>query len=139
MCIIFIGTLSCKNTSGQDNYSEKQIVSMLKGFYTAYITENSKIPENKVKLDSIKSIYCTEELLNYIKKKFQERVLDYDPFLNAQMIDTRMLETLMVQKDSLKNNVFYVSYKYGALNTIKLTVAKEKSGYKIDHIFLVGL
>ena len=139
MGIILLGMLNCKNTPAQNEYSEEQIVNMLKNFYTGYITENSKIPENKEKLDSIKNEYCTTKLLNYIQKQFLERVIDYDPFLNAQMIDTRMLETLTIKKDSVKNNLYYVSYTYGGLNTIKLTVVKEKDCYKIDHIFLAGL
>lgn len=138
MGIILLGTFSCKNARPQDSYSEEQITKMLKNFYTSYLNLYSKhLPLNVeiAKIDSIKKEYCTPKLLNYILSIDE---LDYDPYLNSQMVDIRMLEALTIKKDEKRNDIYYVSYIYDEKITIKLAVLKEKDGYKIDHIYLRG-
>ena len=133
-CSIIFGILACKNVPPED-----QAAKMLKNFYTSYLGTYSKhllLNIENSKIDSIKKVYCTPKLLNYILSIDE---LDYDPFLNAQMIDIRMLETLTIKKDSAKNDIYYVSYTYGRENTIKLSVLREGNGYKIDHIFLKNM
>lgn len=117
----------------QDNSSDGKIISMLKEFYTSYITENSKMPPNMKNIDSMKRKYCTNSLLYKIKK--QE--LDYDPFLNAQDSNTEWLKTLSITKDSNKTNLYIVSYIDSYSNnkiSVKLIIVKEKDSFKINSI-----
>jgi hypothetical protein len=143
ICIIYFGTLNCKNALGQNDYSEVQIKEMLKSFYKSYLTVCSKellpIIENE-KLDSIKGKYCTTKLLIYIHKLYLNHEIDYNPFFNSQMIDIKIFESLIVRKDSIRNDIYYVSYTYDTITkkptNIKLAIIKQKGSYKIDHIFL---
>ena len=45
--MLFSG-ISCKSQSS--NFNDKEIASMLKDFYTSYIIERSKMPENFMKI-----------------------------------------------------------------------------------------
>ena len=143
LCLILFSISNCKNYENKKNaetkesFSEEQISRMLKSFYTSYINANAEL--NNKKSDSIQNKYCTQNLLNSIRKKFAENSLDYDPFLHSQMIDITMLENMNIQKDSLKNDIYYFSYfrpYYKKYVTIKLGILKEKNCYKIDQIFL---
>jgi hypothetical protein len=115
---------------------------MLKDFYTSYIGEYSKIPEDKRKLDSIKAKYWTPKLSNYVRKLFREQRIDNDPFLKSQMIDILILKTISFSKDLKQNDIYYAFYIWpGEKNSIviKLLIAKEKKAYKIDHVFIEGI
>ncbi len=59
-------TKTKKNAETKDNFSEEQITSMLKSFYTSYINANAELNNNKA--DSIQNKNCTPKLLNYIHK-----------------------------------------------------------------------
>ena len=128
---------NCKRALAQEDFPEKKVKEMLKEFYTAYITTFDKyLPLNTqtFKIDSIKKKYCTSELLKYI---IDQGRLDYDPYLNSQMIDLKKLETLTIRKDQKETDIFYVSYVYGnKKTTIKLRLVKSGGSFKIDHIFL---
>lgn len=135
---MLFSTFSCKSNQPQNNFSDEQILGMLKSFYTSYIIEDSKMPTNYEKLDSIKSKYCTANLLNKIENQFKKQELDYDPFLNAQDCDIEWLKTLTIRKDTKKSNLYYVSYADNYNNTkitIRLIVVKEKECYKIDSVW----
>jgi hypothetical protein len=118
----------------QQNYPEEQIVRMLEFFYVNYITENTKMPPNITKIDSLKERCCTTRLLN----KLKEDELDYDPFLKAQDSNTEWLKTLSIKKDLKESNHYQILYLDTYNNSqIKITVivVKEKESYKIDSIF----
>jgi hypothetical protein len=129
--IMLFCSLCCKNNSAQEKYSDERIKEMLRSFYTSYITENSTFPMNQNKRDSIEKKYCTQNVF----KQFREDV-EYDIFLKSQMVDPRMLKTLTVRKDSIKNDLYFVSYTYGKNNiTVKLQVVKEEEEYKINLVY----
>ena len=128
---MLFSTFSCQ--SNQPSSTDEQIISMLKDFYTGYITENAKMPTDFAKINLMKKKYCTANLLSKIEKE----ELDYDSFLNAQDSNTEWLKTLAVKKDTKENNLYQVSYKdtyNGTQVVIKLIVIKEKESYKIDAI-----
>jgi len=110
--------------------ADKEIRTMLKEFYTIYITEEYKDGLE----DSIKKKYCTKKILNRIK---QDEELENDPFVNAQDYDLAWLKTLTINKDSQKENVYTVSFisSYDQKKTIiRLLVVKDGQRYKIDNI-----
>lgn len=120
--------------SAQINASNDGAITMLRQFYTSYITEESKMSSNEEKLNSIKKQYCTKKIL---KKIQQDEELEYDPFLHAQDADTDWLKTLTISKDPQKANAYIVSYlsSYDKKKIVtKLVVVKEGQGYKIDDI-----
>jgi hypothetical protein len=128
--ILFI-SLSSKNVFSQENFDTKKITVMLKNFYTSYIHENTTFPVNQKKIDSIMKKYCTPNVFNQFKGE-----IEYDPFLKSQMVDTLMLQTLVIEKDAEKNNLYHITYTYGEAKTrINLLVIKEKQNYKIDLIY----
>ena len=120
----------------QNNLSEdQQIRGMLKEFYTSYMTQFAKWPPEPKKEDSIRRKYCTTRLLKDIKN---DEDLDYDPWLDAQDTDIAWLKTLSIKKNIGIPNGYIITYessKYdGEKAFIKLTVVKEKDGYKIDSV-----
>lgn len=129
--LIIFSIISCKSQS----YSlDEQVLSMLKDFYTSYITESAKMPPSVSKVNSLKEKYCTAKLL----QKIAREEFDYDPFLKAQDCNIEWLKTLAVKKDTTGSNQYCISYTDTYNNTqivIKLVVAKEKDLYKIDSIF----
>ena len=127
---------NCKLVSSQSNSSDEQMLTMLKTFYTNYITESSGSSDEK-KLDLIKRQYCTAELLKKIEQQLKTGTLDYDPFVKAQDCDKEWLKTLTVKKDSAKNNLFLVTWldNYSKKQvTIHLSIIKQMESYKIDSV-----
>jgi hypothetical protein len=142
--IIFSTTLLSKNPINQDIYSEEQAIKMLKNFYVSYITEASSIEKDwQIRIDSIQRIYCSIKLINEVKKRTTSRVLDYDPFLNSNNCNTEYLKTLSIKKDSIRKDIYYVSYikpwNDKEKVTIKLVVVKEEGRYKIACIIVNNL
>jgi hypothetical protein len=127
--IILYLLVKCQSTT-----EEEKISSMLRTFYTNYITEISETSDAKKEisyLDSLTHIYCTSSLLEKIKNE----ELDYDPFINAQDADIEWLKTLTINKDADVNNLYVVSYleTYSFQQIkIKLLIVKQKNCYKID-------
>jgi hypothetical protein len=123
----------------KNNSSDKQVIVMLKGFYTSYINVFSTIsPAQIQKLNSIKAKYCTASLLAKIENQLKSGELDYDPFLKAQDVDTGWLKTLSFEKDSKKADFYIVSYVDNSSNTkvaIHLTVVKQGENYKIASVW----
>jgi hypothetical protein len=129
--VILLCSCSCKGILAQEKYSEEKIKEMLRNFYTNYIIEYSTFSVNQVKRDSIVKRFCTPNVFN----QFTEDV-DYDIFLKSQMIDPLQLTTLTTRKDSVSNDIYYVSYTYGnRTTTIKLKVVKDREAYKIDLVY----
>lgn len=133
LCVMLLNTFNCISSPVQDD-SDKQILSMLKSFYSNYITENSKMPPNQKNIKLIKNKYCTSTFL----KKIDKQELEYDPFLNAQDCKIEWLKTLTIRKDSIRNNLYYVSYINNYNNQhiiIKVIVVKLNQLYKIDLVW----
>lgn len=147
LCYFLVGFIllymtNCSNAQLQNHskvnndYSEEQIVLMLKNFYTSYINETSKSPSNPEKEDSIRKKFCTTNMM----KVYDLPDLDYDPIVQAQMVLKECAETLTIRKDKDRENIYYVSYNW-PLNdkeqiTIKVKIVKENEDYKIDYVFL---
>lgn len=134
---IVIFFYSCCNFA-QNNLSEdQQIRDMLKEFYKIYITQIDKGPINRKKENSIKKKYCTTRLLEAIKN---DKELDYDPLIDAQDADIESLKTLSIKKNIGIASGYIVTYESSSKydnyekTSIKLTVVKEKDGYKIDSV-----
>jgi hypothetical protein len=129
---VFIANSKCQS---QSKANDEQVVTMLKEFYTSYITVISESKDSmEFKLDSIKLKYCT---LKLIKQIADDEELDYDPFLNAQDAHLECLQTLTILKDPNSPNFYCISYvdNYSKRQiTIKLGVVKQKNKYKIDSI-----
>jgi len=132
---ILIMTSSCQNKK-----EEEQISSMLRTFYTNYITaisEYDNMKDTDSYLDSLKHIYCNPALLNRIQNEFDRGELGYDPFINAQDADTNCLETLIIEKDSIISyyNVSYKDQYSEAVIKIKLKIVTQNDSIKIADIW----
>ena len=130
--IVAVLSFTSQYAQCQNRNDEKEVLKLLNEFYHKYITENSKVPLDEVRINSIKAKYCTSRLINRIKNQR----LDYDPFLNAQDCDITWLETLVVNK-GITQNQYIVSYKDNFTKNdviIKLNVVKQGGSFKIDSI-----
>lgn len=119
--------------------SDEQIIHLCKSFYISYITEISEDTSVNLfnKLDSIKQIYCTNDLLENIRRKTENHEMESDPFIKAQDANIKWLKTLSVEKDPQKRywyNVSYIDNYDGSKVIIKLKFVEEKGFYKIDSI-----
>lgn len=116
------------------NSSEKKAMEVIEAFYNNYITEISKMPFSIEKIDSIKKMYCSTDLLAQLKNEEQ----DYDPFLNAQDFSTDELKSLLIQKDTERESTYTVSYienfKHSTIE-IHVEVVKYKEGWKINAVW----
>lgn len=125
---------SCCNFAQNDLSEDQQIKDMLKEFYTSYMTQIDKGPIDPKKENSIREKYCTVKLLKEIEN---DEELDYDPWLNAQDAGVKSLNTLTIKNNIEISNGYVVTYEdtYAKKKiSIKLTVVKEKGGYKIDSV-----
>lgn len=127
---------SCCNFA-QNNLSEdQQIRNMLKEFYTSYMTQISEGRDLKTARANPRK-YSTKRLLKAIDS---DKELDCDPWLSAQDADVENLKTLSIKKNIGIPNGYIITYKSSSKYDseeafiIKLTVVKEKDGYKIDSV-----
>ncbi len=125
--------ISCKSQSA--NFNDKDINGMLNDFYTSYIVERSKMPENFKKIDSIVKKYCTIDLQNQLKNED----IDYDLLLNSQFCEREWLNTMSIKKDSNDNCIYNVSFEYMAdgktkQKNIKLQIVKNNLEYKVNKV-----
>jgi len=135
--LIFI--TSYNHVQAQNRPYDRQAFMMLKEFYTAYITEWSKLttPINLTKLNAIQRKYCTASLLSKIKAQLKSGQLDSDPFLQAQDVDISWLKTLSFNRDSRILNSYTASYIDSVSNEkviIHLTIIKQGDNFKIMSI-----
>ncbi|RFS18956.1 DUF3828 domain-containing protein [Chitinophaga silvatica] len=130
---------SCQHsTTPKQNEENDPAQQTLKQFYTGYLTADGV--EDESKSDSLKTKYCTKQLLKKIKHKMKTEELDYDPLLNAQDVSREWLQTMTFTKVPQSSDTYEVSYldPYDKKKiTIKLHVAKVEQEYKIDSI--IGL
>jgi hypothetical protein len=129
---VFIANSKCQS---QSKSTDEQVVTMLKAFYTSYITVISESRDSiEFKLDSIKQKYCTADLL----EKIENGEWEYDPLISAQDADIKWLKTLMIIKDQTAIDTYFVSFvsNYDQRKiTIRLRVVLQNDRYKIDYIF----
>jgi len=130
LSIVFFSNLSFARA--QSNSSDKQVLTMLKEFYTNYITVVSNGAEPKMIL-SLQKKYCTSDLLKKIPKLIEQS--DSDPFLKAQDSNTEFLKTLSIRKDLKKSNTYIVSYIADKKITINLIVIHENETFKIAKVW----
>ncbi len=127
----FFSSSTLYSQEKEKNSSDKEIIEMLNTFYREYITENDNMPVNEKKINLIKKKYCTNNLIEKIKKDD----LDYDPLVNAQDISREWIKTMKITKDSKKENAYIVCFtdKYNKTPfCTKLLILKSKEGFKID-------
>jgi len=128
-CFFFVLISFSSFCKAQNKPSNDSAATMLKQFYTSYITT-----EEESDLAVIRKKYCTKKILNRIAK---DEELDADPFLQAQDTDLDWVKTLVINKDAQKPNVYIVSYvdNYTKKRIVnKLLVVKQGQTYKIDDI-----
>lgn len=130
--MLFSG-ISCKSQSA--NFNDKEVVGMLKDFYTSYIVERSKMPENFKKINSIVEIYCTINLQNQIRNED----IDYDLLLDSQFCEKEWLNSMSINKVGSDFSIYNVSFEYMAdgkreQKKIKLEIVKNNAGYKINKV-----
>jgi len=128
-CFFFVLIFFSSFCKAQNKASNDSAATMLKQFYTSYITT-----EEESDLVVIRKKYCTKKILNRIAK---DEELDADPFLQAQDTDQDWVKTLVINKDAQKPNVYIVSYvdNYTKKRIVnKLLVVKQGQNYKIDDI-----
>lgn len=133
LSIMLFNVISCKSQSS--SFNDKEITSMLRDFYTSYIVERSKMPEDFKKIDSILKKYGTTDLQNQIRNED----IDYDLLLNGQFCEKEWLNTMSINKDSNDSSIYKVSFDYmvdGKRNqkSIKLQIVKDSTGYKINKV-----
>ena len=118
------------------------VVNMVKEFYTFYIKEAASSNSVKVtftNLDSLESKYCTDKLINKIPDLKEQ--LGGFVFIKAQDGHLNMLNTLSIEKDSLRITGYNVSYSYHdfyggeKVVVMHLNVIKVNDIYKIDDLW----
>ena len=149
LAIMFTANISC----AQSPKEEKQIISMLREFYTAHTTLwtsplalsrfESTLSRFKFdnKLDSLQEIYCTKRVRIESKKY---RKLGFDLLSNDFTTSIEKLKsTLKIVRDTTKENTYIVSYiiEIGYPSKpreeehfIHLVVVKENDSYKIGEL-----
>ena len=142
LAVMFTANISCAQSLNE----EKQIISMLREFYTAHTTIWESFlalspDEFENKLDSLQEIYCTKRVRIESKKY---RKLGHDLLTNDFGTSIEKLKsTLKIVRDTTKENTYIVSYviEIGYPSKpreeehfIHLVVIKENDSYKIDEI-----
>lgn len=116
---------------------DAKAVAIIKDFYTAYMYQFAAAPgpNSQERLDSIASQYCSGDMINEIHKT----ALEADPFLHAQDCDSAWVKTLLVVKDSVKQNTYNISYHTGGTNSEMVVIHAEISqgddGVLIENIY----
>jgi hypothetical protein len=131
-------SFGCQAAAKQPEFSERKIISTLKEFYTEYISELGKRESDYAKVLEISQKHCTKRLCDELGKYSEIMVIDYDPFLNAQDFTDNFLKTLEIKKDSIRNDIYHISYFWNGYNEgyryIELYIVKEGNSYKIDNV-----
>jgi hypothetical protein len=140
MFILIITIYSCGQNSNSKYFTGVKVVDnrdeiaikTLKEFYTMYITECAKVPENWENINSLKEKYLTKEL----QKKLKDKDIDYDPVINAQDCDEDWIRTLKINTVEGKDvyTVCFVSSFDNQMTCIKLHLVNADGKYLIDDI-----
>ena len=133
--LILILLLQVAVKAQTNNYSEKEIIAMLRTFYTGYINATDRLNYNQK--DTIVKKYCTALLQNQL----YDEDIDYDVLLDGQFCETDWLKTMTIQKDSKANDIYNVRFFYNSdgrkvYKKIKLQIIKENLKYKINKVII---
>jgi hypothetical protein len=136
LALLFVGNAFV--AYAQKESSEKQIIVMLKSFYTKYIVEiaSSKDTRNSERvLDSLRKRYCTKDCL----KRYADLVeqTDSDPFIKAQDSNIGDEKTISIKKGLRKPNLYIVSYidvSDHIKRSVKIIVIEQNGSFKINSI-----
>ena len=118
-----------------NNFYEKEIIVMLRTFYTGYINETDKLKYNQA--DTIVKKYCTALLQNQL----YDEDIDYDVLLDGQFCETDWLKTMTIHKDNKADEIYIVTFSYNSdgrkiYKKIKLQIIKENLKYKINKVII---
>ncbi|MAC96739.1 MAG: hypothetical protein CMC96_14705 [Flavobacteriales bacterium] len=131
---ILLGFLSILNFSACDSQNTvSDEVKTLREFYSSYIMENAKNELDFQKIDSIKAIYCTDELLEELKNS----ELEADPFLDVQDYDKTWAENLKIKKSKIGENNYQVCFKVQfdkSNHCLLISLKKEEGKIKINKV-----
>lgn len=113
--------------------------TMLKGFYSAYITASSQDadPEKiEQKLTALRKKYCTSVCLKQFKMLVKQT--DADPITKTQDMDLGVLKTLSIKQNPRKLNRYTVKYSETAesheTTIIYVTLIQENGILKIGYL-----
>ena len=121
--------ISVDSISSNKVYDE--IPEFIHSFYDSYLKEVDNFPVNFEKVDSLKSKFCSKQLL----AKLDSLDLTYDPFLNAQDVTTNLMKSLVIEKE--EDNLCVVTYidDYTKKKvSVRLKVNKLEEGFEISDI-----
>ena len=143
--LIFVLISSISYIHAQNN--DKQVIEMLKEFYSAYNKAWIKGNNPNIilkKIDSLEQKYCTIKLRKELKKLHQTEGLDHDIFTNDFGTNNESLKTMSIINDPKKKNEYLVSYlmdtedpnnkKIKVTVIIHIIVENEKGSYKINDV-----
>jgi hypothetical protein len=129
--LIFISACNVNNSANEET-------KFIEGFYKSYITELSKEDTKSSREDTVLNKYCTTRLITFLEKQYEEGELDWNPFLNAQDFDLGTINTIKINKEKSKYNLYSVSYVWPGtgetVDKIKLILVSEGNSYKIDYV-----
>ena len=134
-CLILLLLLQVAVKAQTNNYSEKEVIAMLRTFYTGYINETVKL--NSDQADTIVKKYCTALL----QKQLYDEDIDYDVLLDGQFCDTDWLKTMTIHIDRNADDIYIVRFSYNSdgrkiYKKIKLQIIKENLKYKINKVII---
>lgn len=122
----------------EQNYQAQE--KFLKHFYFEYLTKTDIDKYDRIVVTQnykkIMNRYCTENLVNKIKRMQENYELDYDPFIKAQDYHISILDFIIIEKSPMKKENYLVSYRYKNQSEkeriyIDIQVAKINGDFKI--------
>jgi len=134
---VVLDSLKIEKVAKKEQISYDKEKDFISSFYSDYISEIKGLEIDTNKVQSILSKYCSSELLQKIKS---EKELDYDPFIDAQDVPPRFLQSLEISKVKGKKNRFVISYALGeAKNNVELDLVKKENQLKIDKVYTINV
>lgn len=107
----------------------------LKTFYSAYIYEMSKLPEDSVRINKLIQEYCTASYATRLRELYEQGELDADPFIDLQDFDTGWVNTLTIQnKKSDEYSVCFMDPTFKEPHCVNVHVANIEGAWKINDV-----
>lgn len=132
-CNPLVGISSEQAGAGQNNADSATAV--LRRFYMDYVS--SRTGNDVRKTEALQKQFLTRRFFDRLQRMYGEMELDYDPFLEAQDVDKNVLDSLRIEKDSVRTDVYRVflwdnfNRKY---RKVELLLKRTEKGYRIDDI-----